>query len=138
MNKAPRKITTFTIGELSKATGTKIPTIRFYESIGILPQVPRTASNRRLYNQSAILKLRFIRHARELGFELDAIRTLLAMQEQPEASCEQADILARAQLAEVEMRITRLNAMREELQRMLCENTGNKVAQCRIIETLAS
>ncbi len=137
MNK-PSQMTSLTIGDLSKATGTKIPTIRFYESIGILPEVPRTASNRRLYNQGAILKLRFIRHARELGFELDAIRTLLAMQEQPEASCEQADILARAQLAEVEMRITRLNAMREELTRMLCENTHNKVAECRIIETLAS
>lgn len=129
---------TLSIGELSKATGTKVPTIRFYESIGILPRVPRTASNRRLYDEKVLQKLRFIRHARELGFELDAIRTLLAMQEQPEASCEQADILARTQLAEVEMRIVRLTAMREELQRMLCENQHNKVAECRIIETLAS
>ncbi len=127
-----------TIGELSKATGTKVPTIRFYESVGILPEVPRTASNRRLYDEKAIQKLRFVRHARELGFELEAIRTLLSMQENPEASCEQADILARGQLAEVEMRITRLTAMRDELNRMIQHHTHGTVAECRIIETLAS
>lgn len=127
-----------TIGELSKATGTKIPTIRFYESVGILPEVPRTASNRRLYDEKAVQKLRFVRHARELGFELNAIRVLLKMQEHPEASCEQADDLARVQLADVQMRIERLTAMRDELIRMIECRSCKTIAECRIIETLAN
>ncbi|TKW61088.1 MAG: MerR family transcriptional regulator [Blastochloris viridis] len=131
-------MTTFTIGELSKATGTKVPTIRFYEGIGLLPEVPRTESNRRIYNEEVLKRLRFIRHARELGFELEAIRTMLAMQEQPEASCENVDALARTHLGEVESRIHRLTAMKEELERMISQHSHGSVADCRIIETLAN
>ncbi|NJO54658.1 MAG: MerR family transcriptional regulator, partial [Bacteroidales bacterium] len=65
------------IGELSRQTGVKVPTIRFYEEIGLLPPPPRTASNRRVYGTDAVQRLSFIRHARELGFEVEAIRALL-------------------------------------------------------------
>ena len=71
------------IGALSKASGVKVPTIRFYEQIGLLPAPLRTDSNRRSYGNKDVQRLRFIRHARELGFEVNDIRALLAMTAEP-------------------------------------------------------
>jgi DNA-binding transcriptional MerR regulator len=68
------------IGELPRQTGVKVPTIRYYEGVGLLPKPPRTESNRRLYGEVSIKRLRFIRHARELGFEIEAIRGGLILQ----------------------------------------------------------
>lgn len=68
-----------TIGKLGEAAGVKVPTIRYYEQIGLLPEPDRSAGNQRLYGQSALDRLAFIRHARELGFPLDAIRDLLSL-----------------------------------------------------------
>ncbi len=68
----------FSIGVFSRETGVKVTTIRFYEQIGLLPSPSRTDSNGRTYGPDDLKWLRFIRHARELGFEVDAIRQLLA------------------------------------------------------------
>ncbi len=125
------------IGELARRTGTKVQTIRYYEEIGLLPPPARTTGNQRRYDRAAQQRLAFIRHARELGFSLDAIRTLLDLVDHPEQPCERADAVARARLAEVESRIVRLLALREELQRMVRECHGGRVAQCRVIEVLA-
>ncbi len=125
------------IGELARRTGTKVQTIRYYEEIGLLPPPPRTVGNQRRYDRAAQQRLAFIRHARELGFSLDAIRTLLDLVDHPEQPCERADAVARARLAEVESRIVRLLALKEELERMVCECRGGRVAQCRVIEVLA-
>ena len=64
------------IGKLAKATDVKVPTIRFYEQIGLLPPPPRTDSDRRLYDDAAVRRLAFIKHARQLGFPIEAIRIL--------------------------------------------------------------
>ncbi len=125
------------IGELARRTGTKVQTIRYYEKIGLLPEPPRTSGNQRRYDRSRQQRLAFIRHARELGFSLDAIRTLLDLVDRPEQPCEKADAVAKARLAEVESRIVRLLALKEELERMVCECRGGRVAQCRVIEVLA-
>ncbi len=125
------------IGELARRTGTKVQTIRYYEEIGLLPPPPRTAGNQRRYDRGRRQRLAFIRHARELGFSLDAIRTLLDLVDRPDQPCEKADAVARARLVEVESRIARLLALREELQRMVRECRGGRVAQCRVIEVLA-
>ena len=90
-----------TIGEAARRSGVKVPTIRYYEQIGLLPQPPRTTSNRRLYGSADLSRLAFIRHARELGFEIEAIRTLLQLQESPGQSCAAVDTIAKARLAEV-------------------------------------
>ena len=63
-----------TIGKLSKTAGVKVPTIRYYEEIGLLPEAERSAGNQRLYGTATMDRLTFIRHARELGFTLEAIR----------------------------------------------------------------
>lgn len=125
------------IGALSKASGVKVPTIRFYEQIGLLPAPPRTESNRRTYGPEDVQRLRFIRHARELGFEVGDVRTLLAMTAEPQSSCHQADSIARHHLAGIDQRIARLTALKSELQRMVEECSGGKVCDCRVIEVLS-
>jgi DNA-binding transcriptional MerR regulator len=62
------------IGVAATRSGVKVPTIRYYEEIGLLTAPPRTKSNRRRYDPARLRRLVFIRHARQLGFEIDAIR----------------------------------------------------------------
>jgi DNA-binding transcriptional MerR regulator len=127
----------YTIGALSRETGCKIPTIRYYEQIGLMPAPERTAGNQRLYDRKQLDRLAFVRHARELGFSLDSIRELLGLADDPSRSCEAADAIARAQLAQVENRIARLNALKSELERMVEQCRGGKIGDCRVIEVLA-
>lgn len=125
------------IGELSRRTGVKVPTIRFYEQIGLLPAPPRTEGNQRRYGKSEVERLNFIRHSRELGFEVDDIRELLEMAAVPQASCHQADSIARNHLSEIDRRIAALTALRAELGRMVEECGHGRICDCRIIEVLA-
>lgn len=125
------------IGELAKRTAVKVPTIRFYEQIGLLPEPPRTESGQRRYGPDEVDRLNFIRHSRELGFEIQDIRELLAMSASPQESCHQADSIARNHLAEIERRIASLEALKTELTRMVDECGHGRVCDCRIIEALA-
>ncbi len=125
-----------TIGKLGQASGVKVPTIRYYEEIGLLPEAERSAGNQRLYTRRAQQRLTFIRHARELGFPLDAIRDLLSLSDRPDQSCAAADAIASVQLAAIEARIARLTALKAELERMLVQCAGGVIADCRVIEVL--
>ncbi len=125
------------IGAAARLSGVKVPTIRFYEEIGLMPALPRTEGNRRLYSATHLQRLAFIRHARELGFDIEAIRTLLTLQDRPEQSCAAADEIASARLIEVRSRIAALRALEAELQRMVDGCAHGHVAQCRVIETLS-
>ena len=84
-----------TIGKLGEAAGVKVPTIRYYEQIGLLPEAERSAGNQRLYGRKAMERLAFIRHARDLGFTLEAIRDLLSLSDRPDQSCAAADAIAK-------------------------------------------
>lgn len=127
----------FSIGDLARRTEVKVPTIRYYEQIGLLPPPPRTEGQQRRYGKDAVARLSFIRHARELGFEVEAIRTLLKLQDDPNQSCAAADSIASARLIEVEKRIASLTALRAELRRMVEQCACGRIADCRVIETLA-
>ena len=126
----------FAIGELSVRTGVKVPTIRYYEQIGLVAAPPRSEGGQRRYSAAEIDRLNFIRHARELGFDVEDIRERLAMNEQPQASCHQADSIAQAHLQEVDRRIASLQALRGELSRMIEECGHGRLCNCRIIEAL--
>jgi DNA-binding transcriptional MerR regulator len=125
-----------TIGKLGQAAGVKVPTIRYYEQIGLLPEPERSAGNQRLYGAKAQGRLAFIRHARDLGFPLDAIRDLLSLADKPDQSCAAADIIATEQLAAVKARIARLTALKAELERMITQCAQGTIADCRVIEVL--
>lgn len=125
------------IGTLSKRSGVHIETIRYYERRGILPKAERAANGRRSYVEADVLRLAFIRHARDLGFDLSSVRALLALQEQPERSCKVASKLATAQLVAVESRLRRLAVLRDELTRMVNACKNGRVTDCRVINELA-
>lgn len=125
------------IGAAAQASGVKVPTIRFYEQIGLMPPSARTEGNRRLYGPGDLKRLAFIRHARELGFEIESIRELLQLQDRPDHSCAAADEIARGRLDEVRRRIAALRALEAELERMVGECSHGRVAECRVIEVLA-
>lgn len=125
------------IGALSDATGVKVPTIRYYESVGLMPTAPRSDGNRRLYDEDAVRRLRFIRHARELGFEVGDIRQLLDLSDQPDRPCRDVDAIAQRHLIEINSRIKRLKSLKAEVARMIGECSRGRVSECRIIDVLA-
>lgn len=125
------------IGALARETGVKVPTIRYYESVGLLPEPARSLSNRRTYGERDVQRLNFIRHARELGFEVDQIRELLTLADQPQRPCSEADAIAREHLIDIESKIARLTSLRTEVQRMLASCAHGNIADCHVIEVLA-
>lgn len=127
---------TLTIGRVAEAAGCKVQTIRYYEEIGLLPRPARSDGNQRLYGRDDVDRLLFIRHARDLGFPLRAIRDLLGLADRPEQPCDAVDAIARDQLAQVERRLRRLQALKAELERMIDQCSGGAVSDCRIIEAL--
>ena len=124
------------IGELSRATGTNIETIRYYERIGLLPAPDRTAANYRSYTGAHRSRLSFVRHSRDLGFTIEEIRSLLDLSDDPARDCGEADRIATAHLEQVEAKIAQLTLLREELTRIVGRCRGGIAADCRVIEAL--
>jgi DNA-binding transcriptional MerR regulator len=129
-------MTGIAIGRLAAATATNVQTIRYYEQIGLLRPAGRTAGRHRVYGPEERRRLRFIRHARDLGFSVEAIRELLALSDSPHDSCEPADRIAQRQLEDVGERIRKLRALERELKRMLDQCRHSRVSDCRIMEVL--
>ena len=125
------------IGDLASATGTKVNTIRFYEEIGLMRLPARTQSGRRTYGYADLERLRFIRHARRLGFETAEIRSLLALSDEPGRECGEVTEIAVRHLADVDDKIARLRLLRDELDRMARLCAGGTVSECRIMESLS-
>lgn len=126
-----------TIGDLSRETGVKIPTIRYYESINLLPAPPRTAGNRRIYSRAHLDRLNFIRQARDLGFSIEAITALIQLAGHPDQPCIDADQIARAHLADVQRKISQLQALEAELTHLIEHCAHGSVAECQILTALA-
>ena len=125
------------IGEVARQTGLKIPTIRFYEAEGLLAAPTRSANGRRQFGESDIRRLAFIRHARDLGFELGDVRSLLDLPDHPERPCGEADAIAQRHLDAVEERIAQRNELKKELSRIVRSCAGGRTAgRCNVIEAL--
>lgn len=127
----------YKIGELAQTTGTKVVTIRYYESIGLLPDPPRTDGGYRLYEASHRDRLNFIRRCRDLGFSLDQVRALLDLSGQQQRDCAEVDQVAAEHLSEVEAKISDLKKLASELRRITKCCKGGRIADCRIIEALS-
>ena len=125
------------IGQLARVADTNAETIRYYERIGLLPPPPRTAGNYRDYATVHVSRLTFTRRARDLGFSIEQVRTLLDLADQKEQSCEAVDAIARDHLAEVKRKLADLGALRRELESMIGQCRHGTVGECRIIEALA-
>lgn len=105
----------YSIGDLSRRTCVKIPTIRYYEGIGLIETAGRTAGNQRRYDRNGLRRLGFIRHARDLGLSLDAIRALVGLDG---GDCHGAHEIASAHLADIRARIVQLQQLETELSRI--------------------
>lgn len=125
------------IGKMASATATNIETVRYYEKIGLLPPPARDAANYRSYGDDHLARLSFIRRARDLGFTLDQVRELLDLADDRARSCAAVDAIASAHLAEIDRKLTDLQALRGELSRLIGDCRQGTVADCLIIETLA-
>lgn len=130
---------TLRIGDLATTTGVSVPTIRYYEQIGLLPTADRTASGYRKFPPDAARRLRFIRRAQQLGFSLDEIRELFELRATPGPATDRATVQARteAKLAELEAKIADLETMRRALRalhRACCED--GTTSACPILDAL--
>lgn len=125
------------IGELSKLTGCKTVTIRYYEKEGLLKSSERTEGNYRLYDDDDIERLRFIRHCRQHGISLAEIRDLLAFRDRPTANCDWINSLIDKHIAEVEKQIKDLEHLRWHLENLRHKCSGGKKGECGILENLS-
>lgn len=127
-----------TIGDLAKSTGVKVPTIRYYEQMGLLTHTERSEGNQRRYSRREQERLSFIRHARELGLTIEAIRELIDLSEHPELPCADADRIAAEQLQVVRDKIARLKKLEMELERITTHCHGSQIRDCYVIQALAN
>jgi MerR family mercuric resistance operon transcriptional regulator len=123
--------------EVSERSGCHIETIRYYERIGLLPPIARTANGYRHYTEQHLQQLCFIHRARELGFSIDDIRELMSLKEQPQSRCDTVDAITEKHLAAIQRRVEQLNAVAEELRRIASSCTGEHISECMILEALA-
>jgi DNA-binding transcriptional MerR regulator len=129
-----------TIGQLAAQAGVTPEAIRYYEREGVVPPALRRGAGRyRRYSDADAERLSFIKHARELGFSLDAVRELLSLADDPARLCSDVDALARAHLEQVEVKLAQLSALRLELARLVAECRGGRsIAECQILRALAA
>lgn len=128
----------YSIGQLSKRTGVKIPTIRYYEQMGIVAAQGRTEGNQRRYGNAELEQLGFIKHARDLGFSIEAISSLMALQSHPDRTCAEATDIAQAQLNDVRDKIRKLTKLEGELARLAdhCDGEG-QARDCYVLAALS-
>ncbi|MES2453170.1 MAG: helix-turn-helix domain-containing protein [Pseudomonadota bacterium] len=130
-------VTALTIGQLARATATKVETVRYYERIGLLAPAGRTQGNYRAYGAADLSRLSFIRRARDLGFSLDQVRNLLDLAGQGQKDCGSVDVMAQEHLAEIDRKLADLTALRRELGVLISSCEGGAMSECRILEALA-
>jgi DNA-binding transcriptional MerR regulator len=127
----------YSIGDLSARSGVKVPTIRYYEQIGLIDAPVRTEGNQRRYGAAELDRLRFIAHARDMGFPMDSLKSMLSLATRRDAPCARVDALVEQHLAEVDQRIEQLTRLRGELAGMLSSSHHGTVGQCRVVEVLS-
>lgn len=124
------------IGELARATGCRVVTVRYYERIGILPPPTRAANNYRVYGERHLRRLSFVRRMRDLGFSLDEVRTLLGLVDGGDYTCDDMRRVAQGHLDEVRARLQDLRRMESTLADLVGRCTGGATPDCSMLETL--
>lgn len=127
----------FSIGELSRRTGVKVPTIRYYEQAGLLEAPERSIGNQRRYSAAGLERLSFIRHARALGLSIEAIRELVELADDRDRPCGEAHAIASTHLSAVRARIAKLRKLERELARIASLSDAGCLGECHVIQSLA-
>jgi len=131
-----------TIGALSERTGCTVPTIRYYEDIGLIPPAKRRPSGHRFYQAAAEKLLTFVRHCRDFGFPIEQVRELVSLSQSEERDCVEALEIAKSRLAAVRAKMDELQALEHSLARFVqsCAEqcAGGPAAQCSILSDIES
>jgi MerR family transcriptional regulator, mercuric resistance operon regulatory protein len=127
---------TLPIGALSKRSGVKIETIRYYERVRMLAPPPRTASGRRVYDSRDLRILVFIRRGRELGFSLEEIRALLRLGGPGKASCREVREIATHHLEDIREKLQDLQKLECLLAKTVARCSGKTAPDCPVLDIL--
>ncbi len=125
-------------GTLAKQSGVNIETIRYYEKIELMPDPMRSEGGHRLYNETHLQRLSFIRRCRELGFTLKEIRGLLDLVDGGDYTCAEVHERTTVHLDDVRQKIRDLQKMQRSLKIMVSQCDSDLVSECPIIDTLFS
>ncbi|WP_439599956.1 MerR family transcriptional regulator [Devosia sp.] len=133
-------VSVLTIGRLAKAAGVTTPTIRYYEEIGLLPPAGRSAAGQRLYEDTDLERLIFIRRCRDFGFSIDQVRELAGLSISADQDCSKVRDIAHSHLDEVRSRLAELKALETSLEAFAdqCDNAcaGGAGRDCIVFESL--
>ena len=132
----PSQSAMFAIGELSRSSGVNIETIRYYERIKLLSPPSRTAAGRRTYEFSDLRMLVFIRRARQLGFSLEEIRTLLRLGGPGKAACNEVREVAARHLEDIRSKLRDLKKLEQVLDATVSRCSGRSTADCPVLDIL--
>lgn len=127
------------IGQIAKASGVRIDTLRYYEKEGLIRPSFRTDAGYREYDQSAVQQMQFILKAKALGFSLQEIRELLSLRiDRDHHPCSEVKELAEAKLASIEKKIAELQRMHQALKRISdqCCGGAEPATHCSILDSL--
>ena len=125
------------IGQAAKASGVSAKMIRHYEEVGLTPAASRSEAGYRQYSEAEVHSLRFIRHARDLGFSIAQIAQLVGLWQNRRRSSSRVKALALAHVAELESKLAKLQAMKDTLQHLARCCHGDDRPDCPIIDRLA-
>lgn len=125
-----------TVGEASARSGVSAKMIRHYEQMGLLPTANRTEAGYRLYSEDDVHRLRFVRHARDMGFSLKHIEDLLSLWQNKTRTSAQVKALAQAHLQTLNQKIAELQAMQQTLSELINSCHGNDRPDCPILTGL--
>ena len=125
------------IGEAAKAAGVSAKMVRHYEEVNLLRGVQRTDSGYRQYTDAEVHTLRFIRHARDLGFSIDQIRELVGLWQNKRRPSRQVKLMAESHIRELDEKLAELQAMRATLSHLVHCCHGDERPDCPILDTLA-
>lgn len=125
------------IGEAARQSGVSAKTIRYYESLGLIPAAARTETGYRVYGARDVRMLQFIRRARSLGFSVRQVSDLLALWQDRGRSSADVKAVAQAHIAEVDQRLDELRSMRETLTDLVEKCHGDDRPDCPILQDLA-
>ena len=128
------------IGAVAKRVGFAVSALRYYEEVGLIPPALRRDSGHRVYPESVLDVLTLVRHCRDLGFSIDAIRELLALSNNGERDCVEARAIAQANLAAVRVKMGELRRLEKSLSRFVMACTercaGGPAPDCTILSDL--
>lgn len=125
------------IGEAARESGVTAKMIRYYESVGLLPPVTRTAAGYRKYGSQEVHALRFVRQSRRLGFLVEDIRKLLALWYDRQRASSEVKAIALQHVTELDRRIAELTEMRETLSHLAQTCHGDSRPDCPILAELS-